>query len=122
MVSTSLNCRFSIFESSSRVFVVTAGLKWEKEIDIKEAEELLLLCEPTIIEKTRYLIKIENHTYEVDEFFGDNEGLIVAEVELSEEKETVTIPNWIGKEVTGETKYYNSQLSKDPFKNWNDEN
>ena len=96
----------------------TTRFEWEKEIDIKEAEELLLLCEPTIIEKTRYLIKKENHTYEVDEFFGDNEGLIVAEIELSSENENFKKPNWLDKEVTGITKYYNSSISKHPFKNW----
>lgn len=96
--------------------------EWEKQITENEAEALLEICEPGSIDKIRYEVKSGKHIFEVDEFFGDNEGLIVAEVELNEEQETVTIPNWIGNEVTGETKYYNSQLSKNPFKNWNNEN
>ncbi len=95
--------------------------EWEKQITEEEAKSLLELCEPGSIEKIRYEVKAGKHIFEVDEFFGDNKGLIIAEVELHEEQETVTIPNWIGKEVTGETKYYNSQLSKHPFKTWNDE-
>jgi len=100
----------------------TSRFEWEKQITVEEAEALLKICEPGKIDKIRHEVKAANHIFEVDEFFDANEGLIIAEVELSEEKETVTIPNWIGKEVTGETKYYNSQLSKNPFKNWNDEN
>tara|TARA_R110002020_G_scaffold374775_1_gene586093 strand:+ start:229 stop:708 length:480 start_codon:yes stop_codon:yes gene_type:complete len=100
----------------------TSRFEWEKQITVEEAEALLEICEPGSIDKVRHEVKSGKHIFEVDEFFGDNEGLIVAEVELSEEQETVTIPNWIGKEVTGETKYYNSQLSKNPFKSWNNEN
>ncbi|WP_405563223.1 CYTH domain-containing protein [Polaribacter sp. Asnod6-C07] len=96
----------------------TTRFEWEKEIDKKEAEELLLLCEPSIIDKTRFLVKSEHHTYEVDEFYGDNDGLIVAEIELKSENEPFKKPNWLGKEVTGKVKYYNSSISKNPFKNW----
>ncbi len=96
----------------------TTRFEWEKEIDTIEAEQLLLLCEPSIIDKTRYLVKSNNHTFEVDEFYGDNKGLIIAEVELTSENETFTKPNWLGKEVTGNLKYYNSCLSKSPFKDW----
>lgn len=92
--------------------------EWEKEISKTEAEALLKLCEKGIIDKTRYKVKVDNHIFEVDEFYGENEGLIIAEVELNHENETFTKPNWLGKEVTGITKYYNSQLSKNPFKNW----
>lgn len=92
--------------------------EWEKEIDIKEAEALFTLCEPGIIEKTRYLIKAGDFVFEVDEFYGENEGLIVAEIELNKETDTFKKPHWLGQEVTGEIKYYNSQLSKKPFKNW----
>jgi adenylate cyclase len=97
------------------------GLKrfeWEKEINVEEAEELLKLCEPGIIEKQRYLIKKGVHIFEIDEFFGENEGLVIAEVELKEEQEQIEKPSWLGEEVTGQVKYYNSQLSKKPFKNW----
>ncbi len=92
--------------------------EWEKELPKDEAEALLKLCLKGIIDKIRYEIKVDNHIFEVDEFFGDNEGLIVAEVELNTETETFTKPNWLGKEVTGDIKYYNSQLSLNPFKLW----
>ena len=96
----------------------TTRYEWEKEISKNDAEKLLLLCEPSIIEKKRYFIKNENLVFEVDEFYGDNEGLVIAEIELKNENENFTKPNWLGKEVTGNKKYYNSSLSKNPFKNW----
>jgi len=92
--------------------------EWEKEIKKREAEELLLLCEPCLIEKTRHLIDVGHHTFEIDEFHGDNEGLIIAEVELSSEAEDFIRPNLLGLEVTGDPKYYNSSISKNPYKNW----
>jgi adenylate cyclase len=92
--------------------------EWEKEIPFSEAEELLLLCEPYLIEKQRYLIKKGPHTFEVDFFLSDNLGLIVAEIELGTEKEKFEKPSWLAKEVTGELKYYNSSISKLPFKDW----
>lgn len=92
--------------------------EWEKEIPITEVEELLKICEPGVIDKTRFLVKAGAHTFEVDEFYGDNEGLIVAEVELSSEDEGFFKPEWLGKEVTGDVKYYNSMLMKNPFKKW----
>jgi CYTH domain-containing protein len=92
--------------------------EWEKEIDRKEAEALFELCEPGIIEKTRYLVKAGDFVFEIDEFYGDNKGLVVAEIELNNETDTFQKPGWLGQEVTGEIKYYNSQLSKNPFKNW----
>lgn len=92
--------------------------EWEKEIDINEAEALFELCEPGIIEKTRYLVKAGDFVFEIDEFYGENEGLKVAEIELNKETDTFEKPQWLGREVTGEVKYYNSQLSKNPFKNW----
>lgn len=93
--------------------------EWERQIALAEAEELLHLCEPGIIEKIRFEIECGDHTYEVDEFMGENKGLIVAEIELNEEAEIFQKPDWQGKEVTGEVKYYNSNLSKNPFKQWN---
>ena len=95
-----------------------ARYEWEKEIPLSEAGELLLLCEPGVIDKTRHLIKTGKHLFEVDEFHGDNEGLIVAEIELCSEDEPFIKPSWLGKEVTSESKYYNSSLSRKPFKNW----
>ncbi len=96
--------------------------EWEKQISLAEAEELLHLCEPGIIEKTRFEIYSDKHTFEVDEFLGENEGLTLAEIELTTEDETFIKPEWLGKEVTGSIKYYNSQLSKHPFKEWTKEN
>jgi CYTH domain-containing protein len=92
--------------------------EWEKEITKDEAQSLLKLCEPTIIDKIRYEIEVGNHTFEVDTFFGENEGLIIAEIELQIENETFETPDWLGKEVTGDIKYYNSQLSQQPYKSW----
>lgn len=92
--------------------------EWEKEIPTAEVEELLKICEPGVIDKTRYLVEAGAHTYEVDEFYGDNEGLVVAEVELSSEEESFVKPEWLGEEVTGDVKYYNSMLMKNPYKNW----
>ena len=96
----------------------TTRFEWEKEIDKKEAVKLLLLCEPTIIEKIRFYVKKGNHIFEIDEFFGDNKGLIVAEVELNTENDVFDKPNWLGKEVTGNIKYFNSNISKFPYKDW----
>lgn len=96
----------------------TIRTEWEAEISTADAENLLLLCEPGIIDKTRFEVKAGNHTFEVDVFSGENEGLIIAEVELNSENEEFQKPIWLGKEVTGELKYYNSQLSLNPFKNW----
>ena len=92
--------------------------EWEKEITSKEAESLLILCEPTIIDKIRYEVRLGQHVFEVDEFFGDNAGLIIAEVELEHETEIFEKPIWLGEEVTGQIKYYNSQLSKHPYNTW----
>ena len=92
--------------------------EWEKSIDKSDAEALLKLCEDGVIDKMRYEIKMNQHIFEVDEFFGDNAGLIVAEVELSHPTEIISKPLWLGKEVTGDVKYYNSQLSKQPYKTW----
>ena len=93
--------------------------EWEKEISINEADELFMLCEYSIIEKTRFIIPANNNLFfEIDEFYGDNEGLIIAEIELPSENTTFTKPDWLGKEVTGIDKYYNSMLVKKPYKNW----
>lgn len=92
--------------------------EWEKEISIGEAEKLLLLCEKGIIDKTRFEIKAGCHTYEVDEFYGENQGLVMAEIELGSETEIFEKPDWLGKEVTNNKRYYNSYLSANPFSNW----
>lgn len=92
--------------------------EWEKEILVAEAEDLLRLCEPGIIEKTRYEIKVGRHIFEADEFAGENQGLLLAEVELQHPQEEIEKPEWLGAEVTGNKKYYNSYLSKFPFREW----
>ena len=92
--------------------------EWEKEITVSEAEALLLLCEKGTIDKIRYNVIFENHLFEVDVFQGENEGLIVAEIELQSENETFSKPNWLGNEVTSDERYYNSFLSNHPFKSW----
>jgi len=90
----------------------TTRFEWEKEIDLQEAKKLISLCEKGIIKKTRYLIKSGKHIFEVDEFFGNHKGLLLAEIELNLENEDFIKPNWLGKEVTGDKQYYNSVLSK----------
>lgn len=92
--------------------------EWEKEIPLNEALQLLKICEPGIIDKTRYLVKCGKHIFEVDEFYGDNQGLIMAEVELEAPDEPFEKPDFIGEEVTGDRRYYNSQLRQHPFKEW----
>ena len=92
--------------------------EWEKEITLDDAENLLEICEKGIIDKIRYEVKVGNHIFEVDEFKADNEGLIIAEIELKAENELFEKPHWLGEEVTGNIRYYNSQLSKQPYKIW----
>ncbi len=99
---------------------LTSRFEWEMEIPSKDARELLKLCKPGVIDKTRYLIKNADgiHTWEVDEFYGENEGLVVAEIELGDENDTFDIPSWIGEEVSSDKRYFNSALSVKPFTKW----
>ncbi|SRR5690554_106102 len=102
--------------------VVSGTLKrneWEYEIPKDDAEEMLKLCEESLIDKTRYLVKVGKHVFEVDEFNGDNEGLLIAEVELEHEDEHFEKPEWLGEEVTDNVRYYNSFLSIHPYNKWN---
>ena len=93
--------------------------EWEREISLEEASSLLEICEPGVIDKTRFIVPEESGLkFEVDEFYGDNEGLTVAEIELPSEDHPFTKPDWLGEEVTGDVRYYNSMLMKNPFKNW----
>ena len=92
--------------------------EFEKEISLEEASHLFQLCEPGVIDKTRYLVKNGEFTFEVDEFYGDNEGLTVAEIELPDEQAEFNRPAWLGEEVTGDVRFYNSMLMKNPYKNW----
>ena len=94
--------------------------EFEKEIAVDDAKDLLEICEKGVIDKTRYIIPTNNNLFfEIDEFHGDNKGLIIAEIELPSENTPFKKPNWLGKEVTGIVKYYNSTISKNPYKNWN---
>lgn len=92
--------------------------EWENEIPLAEAQELLKLCEKGKIEKTRFEIQSGKHVFEVDEFYGENQGLIIAEIELESETESFEKPHWLGDEVTNDERYYNAYLSKNPFKDW----
>ena len=92
--------------------------EWEKEIPVEDVQELLKICEPGVIDKIRYLVKNGEYTFEVDEFYGDNDGLTVAEIELPSKDAAFNKPAWLGEEVTGDVRYYNSMLMKNPYKNW----
>jgi CYTH domain-containing protein len=94
--------------------------EFEKEITLDEARSLLKLCKGGVVDKQRWLVKSGNHTFEVDEFFGDNAGLVMAEVELGSEDESYEKPIFIGLEVTGDRRFYNSHLLTNPFSNWKD--
>lgn len=96
----------------------TSRLEWEKEIDVLEAEKLLTICESGMIDKIRYEIEVGKHVFEVDVFWGDNEGLIIAEIELDDENEAFEKPSWLGEEVTNDNRYYNVYLAQHPFKAW----
>ncbi|WP_421657126.1 CYTH domain-containing protein [Leptothermofonsia sp. ETS-13] len=93
--------------------------EYEYPIPIQDALEMLhSLCEPPLIEKTRYRIEVDGVIWEIDEFEGENKGLLLAEVELTNENQTITLPDWIGKEVSGDPRYYNANLAKNPFSQW----
>lgn len=92
--------------------------EWEKEITLQDARELFTLCRTGRIEKTRYLVPNGRHTIEVDEFHGDNEGLVFAEIELSDVDEPFELPPFLGAEVTGDPRYYNAYISKHPYLTW----
>lgn len=93
--------------------------EFEKEISVQEAQDLMAICEPGVIDKTRFIVPADNGLlFEVDEFYGENEGLTVAEIEIPSEDTSFTKPEWLGEEVTGDVKYFNSMLMKNPYKNW----
>lgn len=94
--------------------------EYEYPIPHEDAEELLLLCEMPLIEKYRYFVTYKGHTWEVDEFFGENKGLVIAEIELESESQTFELPPWAGAEVTSDPRYYNSNLVRFPFSQWKD--
>ena len=94
--------------------------EWERELPVAEAEALLALCEPGVIDKIRYLVPVGTHTFEVDEFHGENEGLVVAEIELADEHDAFERPAWLGIEVTGDVRYYNAMLMREPYRRWSE--
>lgn len=96
----------------------TTRFEWETEISLSDALPLLSLCENGVIHKKRYKIPLGKHFYEVDVFEGENQGLILAEIELTDENESYQKPEWLGIEVTGDERYYNAYLSQNPFKDW----
>jgi len=96
----------------------TSRMEWEKEISVADAGQLLALCEKGAIDKIRHEVKVGSHVYEVDEIFGDNAGLTVAEIELADENEEFIKPEWLGEEVTGIERYYNAYLSRNPYNSW----
>ena len=92
--------------------------EWEKEITLQDARELFTLCHSGRIEKTRYLVPNGKHVVEVDEFHGENEGLVFAEIELNDVNEPFERPSFLGDEVTGDSRYYNAYISKHPYNTW----
>ena len=92
--------------------------EWEKQIVLEEAESLIKLCDSGVIHKERFIIEKGDHTFEVDEFFGENSGLYIAEVELLNPNEIFIKPEWLSEEVTGDERYYNSYLSRNPYSKW----
>lgn len=96
----------------------TTRMEWEKEIALPEAEQLLAICEVGVIDKTRHEVSVGRHVYEVDVFYGENEGLVIAEIELAHEHEMFEKPHWLGTEVTGDECYYNAYLSRKPYTTW----
>ncbi len=96
----------------------TSRYEWEHEIPVAEAEKLMELCSSGIIDKTRYIVPSGKHNFEVDEFHGKNSGLTVAEIELENKAEPFFKPEWLGQEVTGDRRYYNSMLVSHPFSEW----
>lgn len=126
-ISTSKNAVVRIRIADAKAFITIKGCsnssgttryEWEKEIELKEGQDLLALSSTSLVKKTRHLVKIKNHIFEVDEFKGDNKGLVIAEIELKSENEIFTKPQWLGEEVTGNGAYYNVLLSQNPYKNW----
>jgi CYTH domain-containing protein len=95
-----------------------ARYEWEKEIPVEDARELLKICEPWPVEKTRYLVPYGGHIIEVDVFHGANSGLVMAEIELHSTDEAFEKPPWLGEEVSGDPRYYNSSLSVKPYSSW----
>lgn len=107
------------FMTVKGISVGATRLEFEYEIPFEDANALLdVLCEKPLIEKNRYKVDYKGFIWEIDEFFGENEGLIVAEIELESEEQEFDKPEWVGEEVTGDSRYFNSNLIKDPYSQW----
>jgi CYTH domain-containing protein len=100
------------------IAIGASRMEFEYEIPRQDADALLEICEKPLIEKNRYIIMHDGIVWEVDEFFGENQGLIVAEIELENEDQHFSKPDWVGKEVTGDPRYFNANLIKNPFTKW----
>lgn len=127
-LNTDKNRTVRVRIKGSKGFITVKGIssadglsrfEWEKEIDVKDAEALLLLCEDFVIDKTRYIIPFDNVVFEVDVFEGSNKGLVIAEVELETTDQQFDKPDWLGEELTGDERFYNAYLSNMPFTSWN---
>lgn len=125
-ISTKDNTAVRIRVSGNKAYLTLKGenkgvtrTEFEYEIPVVDAEQIITeLCTGPVVEKTRYLVVHFDHTWEVDVFHGDNDGLVVAEIELGCEDEHFELPNWVSTEVSGDARYYNSSLLGHPFKNW----
>lgn len=129
-ISTNSDCNIRVRIAGEKGYITIKGpsnhagisrFEWEKEIMAEEAEDLFQFCHSGIVEKIRHVVPVGNHLFEVDEFLGENTGLTVAEMELESEDEVFVKPPWLGKEVTGIRRYYNSSLSKNPYSGWQKE-
>ncbi len=127
-LNTDKNRTVRVRIKGSKGFITVKGIssadglsrfEWEKEIDVKDAEALLLLCEDFVIDKTRYIIPFDAVVFEVDVFEGSNKGLVIAEVELETTDQQFAKPDWLGEELTGDERFYNAYLSNVPFTSWN---
>ena len=127
-LNTDKNRTVRVRIKGSKGFITVKGIssadglsrfEWEKEIDVKDAEALLLLCEDFVIDKTRYIIPFDAVVFEVDVFEGSNKGLVIAEVELETTDQQFAKPDWLGEELTGDERFYNAYLSNMPFTSWN---
>ncbi|MEI7795503.1 MAG: CYTH domain-containing protein [Methylococcaceae bacterium] len=123
--TSSIRVRISDSEAWLNIKSATIGTQrseYEYEIPLADAHEILNnLCLKPVIEKTRHFVTHENHVWEIDEFDGENEGLIVAEIELDAVGESFSKPDWIGAEVTQDVRYYNNNLAREPYCQWRDD-
>ena len=115
--------RIRIFEDQAQITVkgVSVGAsraEFEYSIPLQDGKQMMQMCEQPLIEKNRYVVTFQNKDWEIDEFLGANQGLVVAEIELESEDESFELPPWVGQEVTDDPKYFNSKLSINPFSTW----